>query len=70
MQRRGGSAGGALPGTLFMFGARDMMTPPRSTRLLTSTIAHGKVVTVDSGHSLMAEQPDAVLDALFSFMGT
>jgi pimeloyl-ACP methyl ester carboxylesterase len=55
---------------LFLFGARDMMTPPKSTRLLTSAIKHGKVVTVDSGHSLMSEQPDAVLDALFSFAGT
>jgi pimeloyl-ACP methyl ester carboxylesterase len=56
--------------TLFLFGARDMMTPPKSTRLLTSTISHAKVVMVDSGHSLMSEQPDAVLDALFSFTGT
>jgi pimeloyl-ACP methyl ester carboxylesterase len=56
--------------TLFLFGARDMMTPPKSTKLLTSAIRHGKVVTVDSGHSLMSEQPDAVLDALFSFAGT
>ena len=56
--------------TLFLFGARDMMTPPKSTKLLTSSIKHGKVVTVDSGHSLMSEQPDAVLDALFSFAGT
>src|SRR5450830_1993917 len=53
--------------TLFIVGARDMMTPPKSTKLLTSTIAHGKLVTVDSGHELMAEQPDAVLDALLSF---
>lgn len=53
---------------LFIFGQRDMMTPPKSTKLLTSTIAHGKVVMVDSGHSLMAEQPDAVLDALFGFV--
>ncbi|MDO8071653.1 alpha/beta hydrolase [Janthinobacterium sp. SUN176] len=53
--------------TLFIFGARDMMTPPKSTRLLTSSIAHGTVVQVDSGHELMAEQPDAVLDALFAF---
>ena len=53
--------------TLFIFGKQDMMTPARSTKLLTSTIAHGKVVIVDAGHSLMAEQPDAVLDALFGF---
>lgn len=51
--------------TLFVFGAKDMMTPARSTKLLTSTIAHGKVVTVDAGHQMMAEAPDAVLDALF-----
>ncbi|KAB8044886.1 alpha/beta fold hydrolase [Janthinobacterium aquaticum] len=55
---------------LFIFGRRDMMTPPKSTRLLTSTIAHGQVVQVDSGHELMAEQPDAVLDALFGFAST
>jgi pimeloyl-ACP methyl ester carboxylesterase len=52
---------------LFMFGAQDVMTPARSTRLLTGAIAHGKIVTVDAGHSLMAEQPDAVLDALYAF---
>jgi pimeloyl-ACP methyl ester carboxylesterase len=56
--------------TLFVFGAKDMMTPARSTKLLTSTIAHGKVVTLDAGHALMAEQPDAVLDALFGFART
>lgn len=53
--------------TLFVFGRRDMMTPPRSTKLLTEAISHGKVVQVDSGHELMAEQPDAVLDALYGF---
>jgi pimeloyl-ACP methyl ester carboxylesterase len=55
---------------LFIFGSKDAMTPPRSTKLLTSTIAHGRVVTVDAGHALMAEQPDAVLDALFGFAST
>ncbi len=53
--------------TLFIFGSKDMMTPARSTKTLTAAIGHGKVVTVDAGHSLMAEQPDAVLDALFAF---
>jgi pimeloyl-ACP methyl ester carboxylesterase len=61
------AAGAVRCPTLFIFGKNDMMTPPRSTKLLTSTIAHGKVVMVDAGHSLMQEQPDAVLDALFSF---
>ncbi len=55
---------------LFIFGAKDMMTPARSTKTLTTAIAHGKVVMVDAGHALMAEQPDAVLDALFGFAGT
>jgi pimeloyl-ACP methyl ester carboxylesterase len=53
--------------TLFIFGTRDMMTPARSTGLLTGAIAHGKVVQVDAGHSLMTEQPDAVLEALDAF---
>jgi pimeloyl-ACP methyl ester carboxylesterase len=53
--------------TLFVFGASDVMTPPRSTRLLTGAIAHGKVATVNAGHAMMAEQPDAVLDALYGF---
>jgi pimeloyl-ACP methyl ester carboxylesterase len=52
---------------LFIFGSKDMMTPARSTKLLTSAIPHGKIVNVDAGHSLMAEQPCAVLDALFAF---
>ncbi|MET0983452.1 MAG: alpha/beta hydrolase [Telluria sp.] len=53
--------------TLFIFGKQDMMTPPRSTKPLTTAIAHGKVVLIDAGHSLMSEQPDAVLDALAGF---
>jgi pimeloyl-ACP methyl ester carboxylesterase len=54
--------------TLFLLGKRDMMTPPRATGTLTKAIAHGKVVQIDHcGHALMAEQPDAVLDALFTF---
>jgi pimeloyl-ACP methyl ester carboxylesterase len=52
---------------LFVFGSKDVMTPPRSTKLLTGAIAHGKIVTVDAGHAMMAEQPDAVLDTLFAF---
>jgi pimeloyl-ACP methyl ester carboxylesterase len=52
---------------LFIFGSKDMMTPARSTRLLTGAIAHARVVQVDAGHSLMTEQPGAVLDALYGF---
>jgi pimeloyl-ACP methyl ester carboxylesterase len=50
--------------TLFLFGTKDMMTPARSTKALTGAIPHGHVVTVAAGHDLMAEAPDAVLDAL------
>jgi pimeloyl-ACP methyl ester carboxylesterase len=54
--------------TLFLLGKRDIMTPPKATATLTKAIPHGKVVQIeDCGHSLMAEQPDTVLDALFSF---
>jgi pimeloyl-ACP methyl ester carboxylesterase len=54
--------------TLFVFGTRDAMTPARSTKALTCAIAHGKVVMVDAGHQMMAEAPDAVLDALLAFL--
>ena len=56
--------------TLFIFGAKDMMTPARSTGMLTGAVRHGRIVTVEAGHSLMSEQPDAVLDALIAFAGT
>jgi pimeloyl-ACP methyl ester carboxylesterase len=52
---------------LFIFGRKDMMTPARSTKLLTAAIPHGKIIQVDAGHALMTEQPGAVLDALFAF---
>ena len=52
---------------LFIFGSKDVMTPARSTKLLTSSIPHATVLQVDAGHALMAEQPGAVLDALFGF---
>lgn len=53
--------------TLFILGSKDMMTPPRSAKLLTGAIKHGKIVSVEAGHSLMTEAPDAVLDALSGF---
>ncbi len=55
---------------LFVFGSKDMMTPARSTKLLTSAVAavtSSRVVQIDAGHSLMTEQSGAVLDALFGF---
>ncbi|HYD62304.1 MAG TPA: alpha/beta hydrolase, partial [Noviherbaspirillum sp.] len=53
---------------LFLLGKRDMMTPPRATGTLTKAIAHARIVQIENcGHALMSEQPDAVLDALFTF---
>jgi len=54
--------------TLIIIGAHDVMTPPRAGRQLAQAIAGAEVVTVaNCGHTLMAEAPDAVLDALIAF---
>jgi pimeloyl-ACP methyl ester carboxylesterase len=64
----GGVAAAAVRSpTLFVLGSRDVMTPPRSAQALTTAIRHGRIVTVDAGHAMMAEQADAVLDALITF---
>lgn len=56
--------------TLLLLGGRDMMTPPKASAMLTGAIAHCQVMRLDDcGHALMAEQPDAVLDILFTFLG-
>jgi len=55
---------------LFVLGARDMMTPPKGALALAKAIPDSRTVTVaPSGHSLMAEAPDATLDALIGFLG-
>ena len=54
---------------LFILGRRDMMTPPRATKALQEKFANAKTVEIGvSGHSLMAEAPDATLDALIDFI--
>ena len=56
---------------LFILGRRDMMTPGRFAQDLVKAIKDSRVVEVDaSGHTLMAEAPDATLDALISFMSS
>lgn len=53
---------------LVLIGKRDMMTPPKAGAALARAIPQARSVQIDgSGHSLMSEQPDAVLNALFSF---
>jgi pimeloyl-ACP methyl ester carboxylesterase len=49
--------------TTLIVGERDQMTPPKATRELAAALK-AKVVTVATGHHLMAEAPDAVLTAL------
>ena len=54
--------------TLLLLGQRDMMTPPKGARMVKEAILHARTVEVAaSGHALMTEQPDAVLDALYGF---
>ena len=53
---------------LFVLGARDMMTPPKAAQALAKAIPDSRTVAIAfSGHSLMAEAPDATLDALIGF---
>ncbi len=55
--------------TLIVSGSRDMMTSPKAAAKLAGSIADVRSVTLDgAGHALMAEQPDAVLDALRGFI--
>ncbi len=47
----------------FILGARDQMTQPRQAMALAAA-CKADVVSIDAGHALMTEAPDAVLDAL------
>jgi pimeloyl-ACP methyl ester carboxylesterase len=54
---------------LLILGGRDLMTPPHAAQALMQAIPGARAVTLPaSGHSLMAEAPDAVLDALIEFL--
>ena len=54
---------------LLILGARDLMAPVKSAQALIAALPDKRVVTLpDCGHALMAEQPDAVLDALAAFL--
>ena len=56
---------------LFILGKRDVMTPVRAAKQLQDAIPGAKTVLVDySGHTLMAEAPDATLDALIRFLNS
>ena len=58
----------ACPAQL-MLGMRDLMAPVRDTPPLIAALRDVRVVKLaETGHSLMAEQPDAVLEAFKSFL--
>ena len=61
---------GGEPGcpVLMLLGQRDVMTPPKNAISLGQKLKQARVKTIPlSGHSLMAEAPDATLDALIEF---
>jgi len=54
---------------LIITGARDLMAPPRNAQELIASLTDVRVVELArSGHALMAEEPDAVLDAVRAFL--
>jgi len=54
---------------LAIMGARDLMAPVKGAQPLLAALADKRVVTLeDTGHAMMAEQPDGVLDALRGFL--
>jgi pimeloyl-ACP methyl ester carboxylesterase len=53
---------------LFILGPRDQMTPPKAGLAFAQLVRGARAVQLSpSGHSLMAEAPDATLDALIDF---
>jgi pimeloyl-ACP methyl ester carboxylesterase len=54
--------------TLVVIAGNDVMTPPKAGHELARLLPAGRTVGIaDSGHMLVAEKPDAVLDALIAF---
>ncbi len=54
--------------TLVIAGRRDQMTPMKAGKALAAEIPAARVVTLDAGHSMMAEAPREVLAALHDFL--
>jgi pimeloyl-ACP methyl ester carboxylesterase len=56
--------------TLIISGKADVMTPARAAKGLADAIPNVKTKLIEgSGHTLMSEKPDAVLNALVEFLG-
>ncbi|MBI3140782.1 MAG: alpha/beta hydrolase [Rhodocyclales bacterium] len=55
---------------LIVAGSRDQMTSPRAAGKLATALKDARITSIEgSGHALMAEYPDQVLDALRQFIG-
>ncbi|GJL82471.1 MAG: alpha/beta hydrolase [marine bacterium B5-7] len=54
---------------LMILGDKDMMTPPRNSGLLKSLLTNVRIeILKGSGHTLMAERADKMLDALITIL--
>ena len=54
---------------LFLIARRDAMTPARSAQAFAQTVKGARIVMIEgSGHNMMGEKPDEVLDALVAFL--
>lgn len=63
------AAGKVQAPALLIVGKRDVMTPPRAAQALAAALPDKRVVEIaGTGHALMAEKPDEVLDALREFV--
>ena len=63
------AAAGVRCPVLLIAGQRDQMVLARNTQSLIAALGDKRVITIAGcGHSLMIEAPDAVLDALRSFL--
>ena len=54
---------------LFLIARRDAMTPARAAQDFAKSVQDARVVVIDgSGHNMMGEKPDDVLDTLLAFL--
>lgn len=54
---------------LFVIARRDAMTPARSAQAFAQSVKGARTVMIEgSGHNMMGEKPDQVLDALIAFL--
>src|SRR5262249_38238567 len=57
-----------VPPTLVLVGAQDDRTLPEHGRALAAGLLHSRLIELDAGHTLPMESPDAVAEAIESFL--